>query len=123
MLGPAITHLGSPQHAKKEKSPLRSMSPLLVISTSIISSSSQTYPVPSLNSFVRLPSLSLLLGRPLWWVDLGRLPDACSATLSVPLLDRTGGENEIEELVGRDEDREITDRLLSQAKLTQLGEN
>jgi len=46
--------------------------------------------------FVFLPNLSLVLGRLLWWADLGWLPDAHAAALSLPLLNRTGGENKMD---------------------------
>ena len=58
----------------------------------------------------------------LWWVDLGWLPDAHPAALS-HLLNRAGGENKTENLVGQDKDRDITYRLLSRAKQTRLEEN
>ena len=59
----------------------------------------------------------------MWWVDLGQLPDAHPAALSLPLLNRIGEENRMEKLVGRDKDREIAYQLPSRAKQTQLGEN
>ena len=37
---------------------------------------------------------------PLWWVDLVQLPDPHSVALSLLLLNRTGGENKMEKLVG-----------------------
>ena len=58
----------------------------------------------------------------LWWVDLVQLPYAHPAALSVPLLNRTRGENKMKKLVGRDKGREIAYQLPSQAKQTQLGE-
>jgi len=42
--------------------------------------------------------------------------------LSLPLLSRTGGGNQIEKLVGQDKDREIAHQSPSWAKQTQLGE-
>lgn len=45
----------------------------------------------------------------MWWVDLGHLPDTHPVPLSFTLLKETGGENEMQKLVGQgDKDREIT---------------
>jgi len=43
-----------------------------------------------------------------WWVGLGWLPGPHPATLSLPLLNRTGGENKTEKLVCQVKDRETT---------------
>lgn len=59
----------------------------------------------------------------MWWVDLGCLPDTSPAALSLCLLSRTGGENEIKKLMEQDKDKEIMYQLLSRANQTQLGEN
>jgi len=56
----------------------------------------------------------------LWQVDLGWLPDAHPAALSLPLLNRTGEENKMEKLVGQDKDRKTAYQLSSQTKRTQL---
>lgn len=53
------------------------------------------------------------------WPAASHLP----ATLALPLLNRTRGENKVGELMGRDTDREIIYQLPSQAKRTQCGEN
>ena len=63
------------------------------------------------------------LSLSLWWVDHGRLADPHPATPSLPLLNRTGGENKMEKLVHQDKDRQIADQLLSQAKQTWLRQN
>jgi len=56
--------------------------------------------------------------RLLWWVDLA-LPSTHQGVLSLLLLlNRTGGGNKIEKLVGWDKDREIPYQLLSGAKHT-----
>lgn len=49
------------------------------------------------------------------WVDLSQLPDAYPAALSLPLLDRTGGEEKKKKLVGKGKDAEISYQLPSQA--------
>jgi len=51
-----------------------------------------------------------------WWVDPGQQP-VSPQPLSLPLLNRTGGENEME-VMGRGKDREITYHLPSQTKQT-----
>lgn len=56
----------------------------------------------------------------LWWVDLGWLPHAEEAALSLPLLNSKKSENAKNELVEWHKDREITYQLLSQAKQTWL---
>lgn len=59
----------------------------------------------------------------MWWVNLGWLSDANLATLSLPLVNRTEGENNIKKLVGQDKDLEITYPLPSQSNQTQLWED
>jgi len=44
---------------------------------------------------------------------LGLLPDTHPVTLSLPVLNRAGGENEMKKLVGPDKDREIIYQLPS----------
>lgn len=41
-------------------------------------------------------------------IYLACLPDAQSATLSLPLLNRVRGENKMENLISQDKDRQIT---------------
>ena len=60
--------------------------------------------------------------RRLYWVDVGWLPGAHQAALSLPLFNKTGRENTMKKLVGQDKDKEITPQLLSQAKQTRLRE-
>ena len=49
----------------------------------------------------------IVAGMGLWWVDLGWMPGAHHATLSLPLLNRTGTENMTKGLwIGAQEDRE-----------------
>jgi len=36
----------------------------------------------------------------MWWADLAQLPDTHPAPLPLSLLNRTGGENKMEKLVG-----------------------
>lgn len=55
-----------------------------------------------------------------YWVDLGWLPDSHTAALSVPLLNRTEGEDETKYLEGQDKDRGITHQLLSWANQIRL---
>lgn len=55
-------------------------------------------------------------------VDLGWLPDAHSTTLSCCLQSRTGGESRMKNLVGQENDREMSNQLLSLARQTELGE-
>lgn len=43
-----------------------------------------------------------------WWLNPGQLPDTHPAVLSLPLLNRTGGENHMEKFIGQAKDREIT---------------
>lgn len=50
-----------------------------------------------------------------WWDNLGCLPDAHQTALLLPLLNRTGGENEMQKLMVRDKD-EITCQVVSLAK-------
>ena len=59
----------------------------------------------------------------MWWADLGWLPGAHPAALSLALISRTRRENKIKKVVGKGKDREITYQLSSQAKQIQLGEN
>jgi len=37
---------------------------------------------------------------PLWWGDCGQLPSTHPATLSLPLVNRTWGENRMKKLMG-----------------------
>lgn len=63
-------------------------------------------------------------GCPTWGLeqDFDWLPDAHQAAFSLPLLKRTGGENQMKKLVRWDTDREIVHRLLSWAKEAWLRE-
>lgn len=54
----------------------------------------------------------------LWWVGRGQLPDPHPDAPSLPLLNRTGGQNKMETLMGQDKDRQITEQFLSQVKQT-----
>jgi len=40
-----------------------------------------------------------------WWACIAEMPDTHAATLSLPLLKRTGAENKIENLMGWEADR------------------
>lgn len=59
----------------------------------------------------------------MWWVDHGRLQGTHAATVSLPLLDRTEGENRIKKVVCQDKEMEITYQLPSLTEQTQHGEN
>ena len=47
---------------------------------------------------IQLTSLKLPNTSVVWWVDLGWLPGAHPAAVSLPLLSRTGGENMMKSL-------------------------
>ena len=57
-----------------------------------------------------------------WWVDLGWMPGAHQAALSLPFHIWTAERKYNKGLLGWDKDREVTQQLLSWPKQTQLGE-